>query len=443
MKSESQNVEYKESWRDEYLKWICGYANAQGGRICIGVNDDKVVLGLTDHESKRLMEDIPNKVRDVLGIIVDVNLLESEGGLEYIEIVVPPYSNPINYRGQYHYRSGSTKQELKGAALNKFLLERTGVHWDEYVVADARVEDLSQEALARFRKEAAGSGRVDEDVLRDTDEVLLANLHLADETGRMLQRAALLLFHPDPERTASGAYIKLGFFSAEDDDLVFQDEVHGPLMLQVDRALDLLKTKYTYQAISYEGGHRREKALYPEDALREVLLNALAHKDYTSGLPIQVSVYPDRIMVWNAGELPENWDVERLFEKHPSLAPNPSVANGFFRAGDIEAWGRGYRRMARLMSEWKLLPPVVEVDNGLMVTLYCDKMKQMRTMGLDERQMRIVDYILEHGRVTNANVQEMFNVSRVTALRLLNGLSALVDLVGGKGVESHYVMKRY
>lgn len=99
MKSESQNVEYKESWRDEYLKWICGYANAQGGRICIGVNDDKVVLGLTDHESKRLMEDIPNKVRDVLGIIVDVNLLESEGGLEYIEIVVPPYSNPINYRG--------------------------------------------------------------------------------------------------------------------------------------------------------------------------------------------------------------------------------------------------------------------------------------------------------------------------------------------------------
>ena len=92
-------------------------------------------------------------------------------------------------------------------------------------------------------------------------------------------------------------------------------------------------------------------------------------------------MYPDRIMVWNAGELPENWGVERLFEKHPSLAPNPSVANGFFRAGDIEAWGRGYRRMARVMSEWKLLPPVVRVDNGLMVTLYCDKTKQMRTMG--------------------------------------------------------------
>ena len=125
------------------------------------------------------------------------------------------------------------------------------------------------------------------------------------------------------------------------------------------------------------------------------------------------------------------------------MAPNPSVANGFFRAGDIEAWGRGYRRMARVMSEWKLLPPVVGVDNGLMVTLYSDKMKQMRTMGFDERQMAIVDYILEHGRVTNANVQEMFKVSRVTALRLLKGLSTLVELIGGKGVDSHYVMKRY
>ena len=75
--------------------------------------------------------------------------------------------------------------------------------------------------------------------------------------------------------------------------------------------------------------------------------------------------------------------------------------------------------------------------------LHCDKTKQMRTMGFDERQMAIVDYILEYGRVTNANVQEMFKVSRVTALRLLSGLSPLVELVGGKGVDSHYVMKRY
>lgn len=125
MIEESQNIEHKESWRDKYLKWICGFANAQGGRVYIGVDDNRNVVGVED--SKRLMEDIPNKVRDVLGIIVDVNLLK-EDKKEYIEIGVPPYSNPINYKGQYHYRSGSTKQELKGAALSRFLLEHGGVH---------------------------------------------------------------------------------------------------------------------------------------------------------------------------------------------------------------------------------------------------------------------------------------------------------------------------
>ena len=85
--SENQNIEYKESWRDEYLKWICGFANAQGGKIYIGKNDAGEVSGITD--SKKLMEDIPNKIRNTLGIIVDVNLYETDFG-EYIEIDVEP-----------------------------------------------------------------------------------------------------------------------------------------------------------------------------------------------------------------------------------------------------------------------------------------------------------------------------------------------------------------
>ena len=116
---------------DEYLKWICGFANAQGGKIYIGTNDDGTVIGVQD--SKKLMEDIPNKVRDVLGIIVDVNLLTKDGK-DYIEICVNSNSYPVNYKGEYHYRSGSTKQQLKGQALNQFLLQKTGITWDSVPV---------------------------------------------------------------------------------------------------------------------------------------------------------------------------------------------------------------------------------------------------------------------------------------------------------------------
>jgi len=85
LSSENQHIEWKASWRDEYIKWICGFANAQGGALVIGKDDKGKVTGIRD--AKKLLEDIPNKVRDLLGMIVDVNLRIFRKK-EYIEIVV-------------------------------------------------------------------------------------------------------------------------------------------------------------------------------------------------------------------------------------------------------------------------------------------------------------------------------------------------------------------
>ena len=149
--SESQSIEYKQSWRDEYLKWICGFANANGGSIFIGKDDNGNVVGLAD--AKRLLEEIPNKVRDVLGILVDVNLQTTAQG-DFIEIIVEGHPYPVNYKGQYHYRSGSTKQELIGTALDKFLLHKKGKRWDGVPVPKISAKDLKQEAFDFFRKRA-------------------------------------------------------------------------------------------------------------------------------------------------------------------------------------------------------------------------------------------------------------------------------------------------
>lgn len=138
---ENQNIEFKTSWRDDYLKWICGYANAEGGVLYIGKDDKGKVIGLSNIE--KLLEDIPNKVRDILGIMVDVNL-KSEKKKEYLEIVVDPYPYPVSYRGEYHYRSGSTKQELKGAALDRFLLSKQGKHWDGVPVPNLKLADFDK-----------------------------------------------------------------------------------------------------------------------------------------------------------------------------------------------------------------------------------------------------------------------------------------------------------
>ena len=364
---ENQHIEWKESWRDEYLKWICGFANADGGVLDIGRNDKGVVVGLP--QAQKLMEDIPNKIRDVLGIMAEVNLRE-DAGKEYIEIRVEPYPSPISYKGEYHYRSGSTKQELKGTALEHFLLKKRGRHWDDAPEPSFTSRSCSPEAMRLFKQRAKESGRMDKFVLRDGREVLLGNLELTEKHG--LKRAACLLFSDRPEQYVSGAWIKIGFF-VTDDDLRYQDEVHGNLFEQVEKTLELLHTKYLKAYIRYEGLQRRETFLFPFAALREALLNAVVHKDYSSGIPIQISVYDDRIVFWNPGVLPEEWTLARLLGKHPSRPFNPLIANAFFRAGYIESWGRGIEKISRECREHAIEQPVYDFGMaGLMLTFRAD-----------------------------------------------------------------------
>ncbi len=353
---EHQNIEWKESWRDEYLKWICGFANADGGTLVIGKRDDGTIAGIAN--AKKLMEDIPNKVKDIMGIMVDVNLKKSKEG-EYIEIIVEPYHNPVSYKGEYHYRSGSTKQELKGAALDRFLLRKYGRNWDSVPVPYVKVEDLSAEAFAHFRKLAKKGHRIDEELLSEPNKYLLEKLHLYE--GSYLKRAAVLLFHPDPEKFITGSYVKIGFFR-NNTDILYHDEIHGDLFTQSKKTLEILTTKYLRALISYEGIQRVETLQVPNDALREAILNALVHRDYATGAPIQIRVYTDKLMIFNSCVLPDNWTIKNLVGKHSSHPYNPDIANAFFRAGEIESWGRGIERIFTACKNEKAPKPKLELE---------------------------------------------------------------------------------
>lgn len=428
---ESQNIEYKTIWKDEYLKWICGFANAQGGTIFIGKDDNGNVVGVNN--AKKLLEDLPNKITTVLGIVAEVNLHETEQG-DYIEIVVEPQPNPISCKGEYHYRSGSTKQELKGAALDKFLLGKQGKHWDGVPVPHVTVTDLKQETFDFFRKKGVKSNRLNEDVLTDGNELLLNNLKLTD--GDYLKRAAVLLFHPDPEKFVTNAYVKIGFFES-DSDLRFQDEVHGNLFEQVEKTMELLFTKYIKAMISYDDIYRIETFEYPKEAVREALLNAIAHKDYTGATPIQISVYKDKIMIWNYGELPENWTIDTLQKKHSSIPHNPDISNAFFRIGYIEAWGRGIRKMNEQCAAAGSPQPLYYYESsGFWVVFRKDLFNEedLQVKGLNPRQIKAIMYVKEKGKITNKEYQEINQVSKRTSTSELTDLVSKYNLLENKGV---------
>ena len=437
---ESQNIEYKESWRDEYLKWVCGFANAQGGKIYIGCDDNGNGVGINN--SKKLLEDIPNKVRDAMGIIVGVNLL-TEGGKEYIEIDVPSYPVGISCKGVYHYRSGSTKQVLTGPALEAFLLRKHGATWDNSPLPAFTMDDVDDNVVAAFKKLAAKKGRIDSSLLDEPKEVLLDRLHLVN--GNYLTNAAMLLFSKDPERYQLGAFLKVGYFE-NDADLLYQDEIHGSLLEQVDKASELIYLKYMRAKISYEGIQRIERYFVPEAALREALLNAVCHKQYQSGIPIQISVYEDRLYVANVGSLPEEWTLEKLLNKHTSKPYNPNIAYVFYLAGFIESWGRGVEKICTALSAENLPMPEYTVNPGDIMIKFTgpedhiirvtdrlsDQLSEKLSDKLSDKEKLTLELLVEDPGYTSPQIADKMGVSRVSVTKYLKALKEkrLIERVG-------------
>ena len=144
---ENKHIEWKESWRDEHLKWICGFANAQGGVLEIGRNDKGEAIGIEN--LPKLLKDLPNKIRDILGIVPEIDQIK-EKGKNLIQIKVKSYTHPINYKGQFYYRSGSTNQELRGSALHHFLLRKMGKTWDSIPVEKGSGSDLDSTVIGQI-----------------------------------------------------------------------------------------------------------------------------------------------------------------------------------------------------------------------------------------------------------------------------------------------------
>ena len=199
------------------------------------------------------------------------------------------------------------------------------------------VTDLKQDVIQLFRDKAVKRGRLTKEEVGVPDDILLDNLHLMDENGYLV-RAAMLAFYKDPEKWVTVVYIKIGCFGKSDSDLLYRYEVHGSLIEQVDKTVNLVYIKYMRAYIDYEGVRRIEQFMSHKDAFREILLNAITHKDYSSCNPIQISVYENRIYIWNDGEMPPNFNsTEKLFMKYSSKPFNPKLAEVFFKSGMIEA----------------------------------------------------------------------------------------------------------
>jgi ATP-dependent DNA helicase RecG len=440
-RGETQNIEYKQSWRDEYLKWICGFANAKGGHIYIGIDDNGNITGIDNY--KKLMEDIPNKSVNHLGLVVDVNLHAAEGK-NYLEIIVPISSVPIAYHGVYHYRSGSTKQELKGIALQNLLLNKMGKKWEDMAVEGITFSDLNGNSIQAFIIKAIEKDRIPPNTLNLGKQTLFKNLGLLTEQGQ-LTNAAVLLFGKNLIMVSVTASFKIGRFGKSSHDLLFQDIVETNIFEMADKVIEILKTKYLVRPISYKGLERMEPLEYPETALREAILNAIIHKDYSSTYTF-LRVYDDRLHLWNPGTLPEELTIDKLKQEHSSYPRNRNIANAFFKAGYIESWGRGINKIIDACKEAGLPEPIITEDQGGVSVIFLKDIyteDYLKKQNLPTRQINALLYIKKHGSINNAQYQQLENISKSTATRDLQELmdKEFIERKGTTGKGTSYIFR--
>ena len=335
-KSESQNVEYKRIWRDDYLRWICGYANAEGGIIWLGIEDDKAVYGIEN--TKKLMEDIPNKIRDTMGIVADVALLHKEGK-DVIRIKVKKSVLPVCYHGEYHYRTGSVKMQLTGSALTEFLLSKCGQDWDASPTFGGYKKDryAFSTLSARYLKERKIK-------LEDAD---FESFGLAFADGRLTNAGVLFaddcpLYHSRVFCTRwNGCDMAAGVMDAKDN-----QEYSGGILAILKYAEDFVRvnSRHAWHKLARS---RVEFVEYPERAVHEALVNAFIHRDYlVTGSEVHVDMFDDRLEITSPGGMPgerkiEDFDVHNI----PSIRRNPLLADMCERLRIMERRGSGFKKI--------------------------------------------------------------------------------------------------
>lgn len=436
---EQHNIEYKQSWHEDHLKTICAYANSQGGKLYIGKDDKGKTVGISEY--KKLMDELPNKIRNHLGITIEVNLFE-EGSKYFIEIIVTVYTVAISLRGKYYVRSGSTTTELTGNSLNDFLLKKSGKTWDDVIEDRALMNDIDEGSVSRFIKISEKTNRLP-DVTGLTNFEILEKLRLTE--GEKLKRSAIILFGKDPGKFYPNIFVKIGRFGKSDDDLLFEEVEEGNLFTILQNVLQQLNRKFFKNPIDFEGMQRIEKGEYPVAAIREMLLNALVHKSYL-GATIQIRVYQDKISIWNEGTLPPELTLESLKKQHPSIPRNPIIADVCYKGGFIDTWGRGTLKIINSCKEAELpTPEIKEEFGGFSVTIFKDVLteEQLKKLGLNERQIKAVLFVKENGKITNKEYRDLTGLSDEGSRIDLNDLVDKKILIPqGSGRSTHYLLKK-
>ena len=441
---ENSQEEWKEIWDASYLKAIAAFHNTDGGRMIVGRRDDGEYIGLKDPKdtAKKISDTIHNK----LHISADVRI-ESIESKDCVVIEVHPGKRMVDLDGRFYVRVGNTNQTLEGEELRTALLKDEGMDWLDQTCRYT-IGDLSPEAISFFIDHGKKRGRIADNVDPDDIEGVISSYELSK--GGNLTMTAVIAFAKKPRHLNDGAYVVIGEFDSKNI-LRRETYVEVPGIQLVDETIRILYERYIPSKFEYEGrtGLRIDVFDYPEDAVRELIVNALVHKDYSIQEPTRVAVFPDHLEISSMGLLPKGWVPETLLEKHKSSRRNRALANVFHDAGYVEKWGQGIEKVVDACKGNSNPPPEFSIVTGsLVATLPIRKHEErppvVPIVTLEGLDYEIVKKMIINPYITGVELSSELGVTERTITRHITSLrkDGVIAREGGDKTGSWIVMMR-
>ncbi|MEK6960675.1 MAG: RNA-binding domain-containing protein [Nanoarchaeota archaeon] len=435
---ESQAMEFKRTSTKDAGKTICAFANASGGTLLIGVEDEGTIVGVPPKKQDETQQQLYHSQQECSPTpVCSIVTVDTEKGVVILVKIPKIGSGVCYYKNEIYVRVGTTDHKIAGPAIEDFLKKRQVLCFEDEP-SEANISDLDIPRIKDYLAKRNPTIPFEQSKLKS----ILCTLHVAAINGDFhIKKSAVLLFAKSPALFIQQNQIKLvrfrGTIAA---DIIDGETLSDTLLDNINKSLDFIR-KHTKTALKIETLEREEIPEYPHVALREAVINAIIHKDYYSPAAAQVNIFDDRIEISNPGALPRELKIQDLPFLGLGIPRNPTLYRLLSDVNIVEGLGTGFPRMFQAMRNAGLPDPHPE-DLGTIFKLTLYNKFPSKKWGLNERQQRAIGYIHEHKIITANRYASLYDISKPTAISDLAGLVkyGLVHKIG-KGRATHYVLK--
>lgn len=449
--TESLNIEWKQSLSqtNEIIETVAAFSNTEGGKIIIGVSASGKLLGVDI--GKDTIERLTNQISQNTDPKIHPRITVEKINKKAIIVIEVKESSDhlILAFGRPYKRVGKSTMRMSKDEYERLILEKhkDKFQFDTQICLKATTKEIDKEKLRWFLRKAKEERNYDIDPETPIKEALNRLNIIQDER---LTNTAILLFAKDLQKFFPQVKIRAGRLKGTEGlDFIDMKVLEGTIPELREKAMKFIMGHIRH-GVFFDANRRYDRWEYPLRAVEEVLNNALAHRDYFSNAEIQLSIYDDRIEVWNPGELPKPLIPQDLKRKHKSIPRNKLLADKLFLIKFIEQWGKGTNRIIDEMRQNNLLEPEFQnLSGGFEVTLIGPgksfeeeiEKEKFHKLEINERQREALEYIRKEKKITRQIYCQINNIGDTYAKKELKELvqKKIIRRIG-KGKNIYYVL---